>query len=55
LGGFIGSNASKSDWLSSMVTTWVAAVKTLAILAGNYPQAAYATFTFCFHNEWQYV
>ena len=29
LGGFIGSNASKVDWLGSMVTTWVAAVETL--------------------------
>jgi hypothetical protein len=55
LGSFIGSNASKSDWLGSMVTMWVAAVETLAILAGNYPQAAYARFTFYLQNEWQYV
>jgi hypothetical protein len=38
LGGFIRSNASKVDWLGSMVTTWVAAVETLASVAGNYPQ-----------------
>jgi hypothetical protein len=55
LGDFIGSNAGKMDWLGSMVTTWVAAVETLALLAGNYPQAAYAGFTFCLQNEWQYV
>jgi hypothetical protein len=55
LGGFIGSNASKVDWLGSMVTTWVAAVETLASVAGNYPQAAYAGFTFSLQNEWQYV
>ena len=55
LGGFIGSNASKVDWLGSMVTMWVAAVETLALVAGNYPQAAYAGFTFCLQNEWQYV
>jgi len=55
LGGFIGSNASKVDWLGGMVTTWVAAVETLASVAGNYPQAAYAGFTFCLQNEWQYV
>jgi hypothetical protein len=35
LGGFIGSNASKVNWLGGMVTTWVAAVKTLALAAGN--------------------
>jgi hypothetical protein len=55
LGGFIESKASKVDWLGSMVTTWVAAVDTLALVAGNYPQAAYAGFTFCLQNEWQYV
>jgi hypothetical protein len=38
-----------------MVTTWVAAVETLALLAGNYPQAAYTGFTFCLQNEWQYM
>jgi hypothetical protein len=54
-GGFIGSNASKPDWLCGMVTTWVAAVEMLALLAGNYPQAAYTGFTFCLQNEWQYV
>ncbi len=50
-----GSNANKSDWLYGMVTTWVAAVETLALLAGNYPQAAYAGFTFYLQNEWQYM
>jgi hypothetical protein len=55
LGGFNGSNASKMDWLSSMVTTWVAAVEMLALLSGNYPQAAYTRFTFCLQNKWQYV
>jgi hypothetical protein len=55
LGGFIGSNASKVDWFGGMVTTWVAAVETLASVAGNYPQAAYAGFTFCLQNEWQYM
>ncbi len=55
LGGFIERNASKMDWLGSMVTTLVAAVETLVLLAGNYPQAAYVGFTFCLQNEWHYV
>ncbi len=38
-----------------MVTSWVATVVMLALLASNYPQAAYAGFTFCLQNEWQYV
>jgi hypothetical protein len=43
------------DWLGSMVTTLVAGVETLALLASNYPQTAYAGFTFCLQNECQYV
>ncbi len=34
---------------------WVAAVQTLSIVAEQYPQMAYAGFTFCLQNEWQYV
>ncbi len=32
---------------------WVATVETLALVTGNYPQAAFAGFTFCLQNEWQ--
>jgi len=38
-----------------MVTTCVAAVETLALVTGNYPQAAYAGFAFTLQNEWQYL
>ncbi len=31
------------------------AVKTLSIVAKCYPQNAYARFTFCLQNKWQYV
>ena len=55
LGGFIGSKTSKVEWLGSMVIMWDAAVETLALVAGNHPQAAYAKFTFCLQNEWQYM
>ena len=55
LGGLIGSNTSKVEWLGSMVIMWDAAVETLALVAGNHPQAAYAKFTFCLQNEWQYM
>ncbi len=30
-------------------------METLALLAGNFPQAAYAGFIFCLQNKWQYV
>ena len=34
---------------------WVAAVQTLRVVAKCYPQTAYAGFTFCLQNKWQYV
>ncbi len=54
LGGFIGS-AEKKEWLVRMVDKWAAAVVTLSTAAERYPQTAYAGFTFCMQNEWQYV
>jgi len=38
-----------------MVDKWVAAVVTLSTVAEGYSQTAYAGFTFCMQNEWQYV
>ena len=38
-----------------MVEKWAAAVVTLSSVAERYPQTAYAGFTFCMQNEWQYV
>jgi hypothetical protein len=55
LGGFIGSGAAKKRWLGEMVAKWAAAVETLALVAVKYPQTAYAGFTFCLQNEWQYL
>ena len=55
LGGFIGSADKKEEWLVEMVNKWKAAVETLSIVAERYPQTAYAGFTFCLQNEWQYV
>ncbi len=33
----------------------MSAVKTLSVVAERYPQTAYAGFTFCLQNRWQYV
>ena len=55
LGGFIGSGAAKKRWLGEMVAKWALAVETLALVAVKYPQTAYAGFTFCLQNEWQYL
>ncbi len=55
LGGFIGSAHTKEVWLKEMVVKRVAAVQTLSVIAERYPQTAYAGFTFCLQNKWQYV
>jgi hypothetical protein len=54
-GGFIGSAQQKEEWLEELVRKRVSAVKTLSVFAERYPQTAYAGFTFCLQNEWQYV
>ena len=55
LGGFIGSGERKKEWMEDKIVTWVAAVNTLAKVAVNYPQSAYAGFAFCLQCEWQYA
>ena len=55
LGGFIGSAVEKERWLGEVVAKWTAAVETLALVAEKFPQTAYAGFTFCLQNEWQYL
>jgi hypothetical protein len=55
LGGFIGSAKTKEKWLADLVVKWVGALETLSTVAERYPQTAYAGFTFCLQNEWQYV
>ena len=47
LGGFIGSGEPKKAWIEAKIATWVAAVGSLAKVAVNYPQTAYAGFAFC--------
>ncbi len=55
LGGFIGSAQRKEEWLGELVGKWVGAMKVLSAVAVRYPQTAYAGFTFCLQNKWQYV
>jgi hypothetical protein len=38
-----------------LVSKWVNAVKTLSLVTECYPQTAYAGFTFCLQNKWQYI
>ena len=46
LGDYIGSRELKGAWLETKMATWVTAVGSLAKVAVNYPQTAYAGFAF---------
>ncbi len=55
LGSFIGSAQYKEEWLGELVAKWVDAVVMLSTIAERYPQTAYAGFTLCLQNGWQYI
>ncbi|KAL3768952.1 hypothetical protein ACHAWO_004062 [Cyclotella atomus] len=55
LGGFIGGNEYKLEWVREKVKGWVDGVKILASVARRFPQMAYAGLTISLQNEWQYV
>ena len=42
LGGYIGGNESKSDWLRDRTLTWEKSINTIRKTMGNYPQDSYA-------------
>ena len=42
LGGYIGDDKSKRDWLRERTLTWEKSIKTISKTAGKYPQESYA-------------
>ena len=54
VGGFIGAEEERDEWLEPKIDAWEQGVKDLAMVAKKYPQAAYAGLTKSFQNEWQY-
>ena len=55
LGGFIGSEETKSAWLGEKVEEWRHTVEIMAIMAVKFPQTVCAGFAFCLQNQWQYL
>jgi hypothetical protein len=55
LGGFLGSDDGKHEWVREKVQVWVDAIDTLSRIALRYPQTAYAGMVMVLQNEWQYV
>jgi len=55
LGGFVGSDATRSEWLGTQVAAWSASVGDLARVATRYPQTAYAGLAMSLQAEWRYL
>ena len=55
IGGFIGTEESRNEWLAPQIEAWEAGVKTLARVAKRFPQTAYAGLTKSLQTEWTYL
>ena len=51
LGGFIGDDESKRDWLSERILTWEKNINTIRETAGKYPQESYAVVVRAIQSE----
>ena len=55
VGGFIGTRATRDEWLSPMIQKWVTGIERLAAVTTRFPHAAYAGLVSCLSAEWQYA
>jgi hypothetical protein len=55
VGGFIGSDDAKREWLEPQIQKWVAGIETLSRVAKRYPQTAYAGLVKSLQTEWTYL
>ena len=55
LGGFIGTDASKGEWMAEKVEQWVHSIEVLENIGRRYPQSAYYGMSVSLQNEWQHV
>ena len=55
LGGYIGNNKSKHNWLRERTLTWEKKISTISETAGKYPQESYATVVRVIQPEWIFL
>ena len=55
LGGFIGERETEGQWVQTKVVGWAESVRTLAGVAHNHPQSAYAGLQKSLQQEWAFV
>ena len=52
LGGYIGAEEEKTNWLEKKIDTWVICISILSNAAIQFPQEAFTGFTKCLQSEW---
>ena len=55
VGRFVGSCATRDEWLSLMIQKWVTGIKQLAAVVTRFPHSVYAGLVSCLSAEWQYI
>ena len=55
VGGFIGDETSKLEWILPKIETWKKSIQKLSIAAKLYPQSAYTSFTHCLQSQWYHL
>ena len=55
LGGFIGDQVSRDEWLSECLSDWESGVLDLTAVASNFPQTAYAGLQKSLQHEWGFL
>ena len=55
LGGFIGDDESKCDWLKYRMSKWDKNIRLIAQTAGKYPQEIYAAVDCAIQSEWIFL
>ena len=55
LGGFVGEDFTREEWLKDKISNWEYGIDQLAMVAANYPQSAYAGLQKSLQNEWQFL
>ena len=55
LGGVIGNEELRDEWIEEKTSFWTSAIRDLAATAKLYPQSAYTAIQCSLQQEWQYV
>ena len=54
LGGFVGSDSEKSEWIQKKVDFWVKCVNKISQIANKDPHSAFVAVSKSLQNEWSF-